>query len=186
MAKSKTGRKRVFTPDIIAILVEAFKAGLSNADACTAAGVSEAAFYDWMKSGDERKSPVFSEFSETIKKAKLEYKKSLLRKMLDASTQKQVIIEEKRRYDADGNLLSREVIQKAAPPPWQPIAWLLERRYRDEFGRFDRLSVDSRSEVSGELKVKDERELVKQLSQDELALLIGIQDRLGADDVTLQ
>jgi len=186
MAKNKTGRKRVFTPDIIGILVEAFKSGLSNADACTSAGVSESAFYDWLKRGERKESTVFLEFSENIKSAKLEYKKGLLRKMLAASTEKQVTVEEKRRYDADGKLIAREVIQKSAPPPWQPIAWLLERRYRDEFGRYDRLSVDSHAEVSGEVKIKDEREIVKKVSYEELLLLIGIQDRLAADDVTLE
>lgn len=94
--------------------------GLSNIDACRMAGMSESAFYEYQQRGKnpEEKNPIFEEFVESIKKALIKFKLYHLQKI---------------RIAGDSGT-------------WQASAWLMERKFKEEFGRFEKV------EHSGKIK----------------------------------
>jgi|SRR5919204_3435483 hypothetical protein len=62
-------RPTKLTADVSRLLVQAIAAGASNADACDYAGVSEAAFYNWIARGEAGKAP-YVEFVESLTRAR--------------------------------------------------------------------------------------------------------------------
>lgn len=118
------GRPTDCTPDIADAVAQHIIDGLSNRDAAALAGISESAFYEWLKRGREelerRESPrvkpgskqwereqPFVEFAEQVKKAIPQRKLKHLGNINKAAT--------------DGT--------------WQASAWLLERLHPDEFSK---------------------------------------------------
>lgn len=83
--------------------------GLSNGDIICALGVHESTFYRWI--GDP-KNKLQRELSEGLKKEEAEFKHTLLTTIRSAA-------------------LSRSQY-------WTAAAWLLERKYPDEYGKADR------------------------------------------------
>ena len=83
--------------------------GLTNADICRALGICEQTFYRWLREDDTK---LKRSLSEGIKKAEAEYKQKLLVTIRDAA-------------------LSR-------PQFWTAAAWLLERKYPQEYGKAER------------------------------------------------
>lgn len=78
----------------------------SNDAACAAVGIHRDSFFEWMKRGRIEESGVYREFSDTIKK----------------------------------HWLMRKIpwlpgIRNAGSLQWQAMAWLLERRFRERWGR---------------------------------------------------
>lgn len=92
---AKTGRKSKL-PDYGNAVLEYLRVGHTDKDACTLAGVNPDTFYSWLKE--------FPEFSEAVKKARLESKD-----------------------------VHVKLIQKAAKKSWMAAAWFLERKFKDEF-----------------------------------------------------
>lgn len=81
-------------------------------DACLACGISESVFYYWQERAVKEKQRKYVQFLEAIEKAKSESKiRSLVR------------------------------IDKAALEDWRADAWLLERRYPEEFGKRDQVKI---------------------------------------------
>ena len=91
--------------------------GMSNADICRGLGVSETAWYKWLKDPD---SKVKVALVEGIKKAEAEYKETLLQSIMATATREK-------------------------NPQWTAAAWLLERKYPDEYAQTTR-----RAEAEGE------------------------------------
>lgn len=79
--------------------------GLTNADICRALGVSETAWYNWLREPDTK---VKVALVEGLKKSESDYKAALLKRIADASEK---------------------------PQHWTAAAWLLERKYPEEYGR---------------------------------------------------
>lgn len=79
--------------------------GLTNADICRALGVSETAWYNWLREPDTK---VKVALVEGLKKSESDYKAALLKRIADASEK---------------------------PQHWMAAAWLLERKYPEEYGR---------------------------------------------------
>ena len=84
--------------------------GLTNADICRALGVSETAWYKWLKNPDTKLKVALV---EGLKKAEAEYKETLLQSIMSTATRER-------------------------NPQWTAAAWLLERRYPDEFAQTSR------------------------------------------------
>lgn len=105
------GAKGKYTPEIVKEISAYIEQGKSNRDACALSDICEDTFYDWQK--------LHPEFFEAVKKAHANYKSKL------------VAILHKAAYDDK----EKEVRS------WQAAAWLLERKYKDEFSL--------RSEVTG-------------------------------------
>ena len=98
--------KPKITEDLIKIICELKVKGMSNKDICMAVGIHEATLYRWLNKPSARLHRVLS---EEFKKAEARYKQELLDTIRGAALAK-------RQY-------------------WTAAAWLLERKYPDEFGR---------------------------------------------------
>ena len=84
--------------------------GLTNADICRALGICEQTFYRWLREDDTK---LKRSLSEGIKKAEAEYKETLLQSIMATATREK-------------------------NPQWTAAAWLLERKYPDEFAQTTR------------------------------------------------
>ena len=106
------GRPTKLTPDVQEAIVDGINAGLTYRMSCARAGVTHATFYRWLEKGETAKSGAFREFCDTVSRAKAD---SALR------------------------LVSQITLQ--APTDWRAAAFLLERRFPDDYGK--------RTEVTG-------------------------------------
>lgn len=106
MAKRGRGRPSKLSVDIRKKLCMAVALGAPVELAVLYGKISESTFYDWMKQGEKEKAGEFHEFSEAIKEA--------------------------RGNHIVGNLAG---IKAAGSEHWQALAWSLERRYPEYFGR---------------------------------------------------
>ena len=106
------GRPTKLTPDVQELIVDGINAGLTYGMSCARAGVDTATFYRWLEKGEVAKSGVFREFCDAISRAKAD---SALR------------------------LVSQITLQ--APADWRAAAFMLERRFPDDYGK--------RTEVTG-------------------------------------
>ena len=98
--------KPKITEDLIKIICELKGKGMSNKDICMAVGIHEATLYRWLNKPSARLHRVLS---EEFKKAEARYKQELLDTIRGAA------------------LANRQY--------WTAAAWLLERKYPEEFGR---------------------------------------------------
>ena len=98
--------KPKITEDLIKIICELKGKGMSNKDICMAVGIHEATLYRWLNKPSARLHRVLS---EEFKKAEARYKQELLDTIRGAA-------------------LAKRQYRTAA-------AWLLERKYPEEFGR---------------------------------------------------
>ena len=106
------GRPTKLTPEVQDLIVDGINAGLTFGLTCARAGVNPATFYRWLEKGEAAKSGVFCEFCDTVSRAKA---------------------------DSAMRLVSQITLQ--APTVWRAAAFLLERRFPDDYGK--------RSEVTG-------------------------------------
>ena len=83
--------------------------GLSNKDICRAVGMHEATLYRWLSKPSGR---LHRALGESLKKAEADYKRTLLTTIREAATKK------------NGQ--------------WTAAAWLLERKYPDEYAQATR------------------------------------------------
>ncbi len=95
------------TPEIQAELVECIEAGMYYQLAWDAVGIGKTTFYEWLKKGKlENAQPIYKNFREAIKKAKSSCAKKAL------------------------HLINQHSLKE-----WTAAAWLLERRYRQFYGK---------------------------------------------------
>lgn len=100
-------RPTKLTPELIKQLCQVLELGTTYQCACDYVGISFESFNQWRKKGEKAQSGLFLEFLESVKKA-----------------------------EAKCAVASLAKIQKAATEgSWQASAWLLERRYPNEYGR---------------------------------------------------
>lgn len=122
------GRSSKLNKDTLAKICEYVKAGNTFKHSVQACGISEAAFYNWMKRGKDaqesgskaKADQIYIELVESIKKA-----------------------------EAEAIVRNVAVINKAAQKTWQAAAWYLERRRPEEYGRREKHDVNH----SGDLKL---------------------------------
>ena len=112
-------RKPKLTYRMVEQAVEMKSHGMTNADICRALGVSETAWYKWLKDAD---SKVKVALVEGLKKAEAEYKETLLRSIMATATREK-------------------------NPQWTAAAWLLERKYPDEYAQTTRKAEDGGEDV---------------------------------------
>ena len=106
------GRPTKLTPDVQELIVDGINAGLTYGMSCARAGVNPATFYRWLEKGETAKSGAFREFCDTVSRAKA---------------------------DSAMRLVSQITLQ--APTDWRAAAFMLERRFPDDYGK--------RSEITG-------------------------------------
>ena len=105
-------RPTKLTPDVQEAIVDGINAGLTFRLSCARAGLDPATFYRWLEKGETAKSGVYSEFCDTVSRAKA---------------------------DSAMRLVSQITLQ--APTDWRAAAFMLERRFPDDYGK--------RSEITG-------------------------------------
>lgn len=101
-------RPHKFTPENVDRVLEGIRSGLPIHLACSAAGVAETQFYEWQRGEYPRGSDkrLKEQFQEELTRAKGE---SALRNI--------------------------DIISKAANADWRAAAWILERRFPQDFGK---------------------------------------------------
>jgi len=103
-----------YSPETVKTICDHILIGLSQKDAALMAGISESVFYLW-KSQAEAGDPEKLEFLESLKKAEAQLKASSLMEITKQGKENK---------------------------SWQAIAWILERKFPKEFGRWDRTSLE--------------------------------------------
>lgn len=98
------GRPTDCTPEMIKTIAGYIAEGLTNQDACNLACIAEVTFYDWLKRAESGEEP-FAEFSKAVKKAQIQFKQTHVKN-----------------------------VGKKSKRNWQASAWLLERKFPDEWG----------------------------------------------------
>ncbi|MBQ9042744.1 MAG: hypothetical protein IJ111_08010, partial [Eggerthellaceae bacterium] len=84
--------------------------GLSNVDICAGLGITEGTFYRWLREDDTKLKRALK---QGLKKAEAEYKDTLLQSIMTTATREK-------------------------NPQWTAAAWLLERKYPDEYAQTTR------------------------------------------------
>lgn len=104
-------RKPKLTPELQKEFCAYVASGLTKKGAADAVLITETTLYSWINRGqadkDKGKITIYSQFLESVKKAEAKFKLTHIKNIKTASD--------------DG--------------AWQASAWLLERCYRDEYGR---------------------------------------------------
>ncbi len=102
-------RRTKLTYDLIDKAAALKADGLSNVDIVAALGINQSTFYRWLQRPDTK---LKRELKERLKKAEGDYKHELLTTIREAA--------------------------RTQTNSWTAAAWLLERKYPDEFGRPER------------------------------------------------
>ena len=127
------GRPSKLTPAVQEAIVEGVRLGMSLSSAAERVGVAAATANDWMRRGEGRHrqkppTPSFVAFAAAVKRAEAELEATMLERVHAAALSGQ-------------------------PQTWQAAMTLLERRFPDRYGRFDRtrhehvVSVDEATEA---------------------------------------
>lgn len=124
-AKKTRGRKTLLTPETVETITRYLKDGGYVDHACTAVGIGKSTYYSWLERGrkeadrraaglepDENETQ-YLEFMDTVEKAQAEAAVSLI----------------------------GEIANHARNGTWQAAAWILERKFPRQWGRFDRAEV---------------------------------------------
>jgi transposase len=116
-------------------IVTAVRAGNYVETAAQAAGIDTATFYRWMERGEadienDVDTP-FRGFCEAVQKAKAESEK-----------------------------IDLDLIAKAAGEGnWQAAAWRLERRFKDKWGRNDKMKIEHAGSIGRDVEVLTDEQL---------------------------
>ena len=107
----KNGRPTSLTPTVQQAILEHLRAGAYFSAACEAVGVPASTGHGWLKrarseDGQLAATEPYVSFRQAVERAQAEYENGLVR-----------------------------VIEKAAPTEWKAAAWLLERRFKDRWGK---------------------------------------------------
>ena len=108
------GRPTKYTPETVDEITKAIHEGATQDDAARLAGVCPAIFYRWLT------QPTKIDFLEKVQKAHAEFKQQQIKAIRAAGI--------RAKKNASGEVVGTE-------GQWQANAWLLERKYPDEFGQ---------------------------------------------------
>lgn len=118
------GRPSKITPEITEEICDYIKSGNYPETAAALAGIHRATFYRWIKKGNQHKTGLHREFCDRIKEAEA--------------------------Y-AQGAAVER--IRAAGDKNWQALAWWLERKFPELWGRRQRVELEHSGEIKQEVKV---------------------------------
>ena len=150
MSTQKMGRPTKLTKQIQQTIVEYVQKGNYVETAAAAAGINKSTLYDWLKKGQQNKKGIYTDFSNALEKAMAESEIADLKKL---------------------NIHGRE--------HWQAVAWRLERRFPEKWGRKDRITADinsthtEREEIQFEQRLTadpEAKELLRQLFRKKMKL----------------
>lgn len=109
--KRRPGRKPRITEELTQKISGYIAGGLTKKSACQACALSESAFYEYIRRGetdeDAGRDTIYAQFAQSIKAAEVQFQLKHLKNIAEAG--------------ASGS--------------WQASAWLLERCYRESYGK---------------------------------------------------
>lgn len=111
-------RKSKLTKELIARADKLLKAGNYHTTVCQYLNIHPSTWYRWLQEGEKARSGIKKEFYDTVKKAEAEAEIRLI-------TELQKISQEENN--------------------WQAIAWMLERKFPERWGKRDRRDDELRS-----------------------------------------
>ena len=128
-------RRTKLTRERIETLAGYVANGCTNRDAAQLSGIAEATLYHWLAlardhEGEGRTQTMHVRLAQALAEAEAGFRRSQLEVIRRAATESSVEVRE--RTLSDG---TTEITRIERPPPWQPAAWLLERKYPGEYGR---------------------------------------------------
>ena len=150
-------RKPMLTYEMVEQATEMKSHGMTNIDICRALGFSETAWYNWLQKPNTK---VKQALVEGIKKAEAEYKDTLLSTIMATATREK-------------------------NPQWTAAAWLLERKYPDEFAQTTRRDDTGAAEVPCivlGVKAKKAANKAPEVEVSEAKALIGEGEEDNGDD----
>ena len=127
----RTMPKASSMPELTAIR----EGGCTYADACLRVGIAKSTFQRWKVKGQEQARGQFSAFCAHLKKAESDYRAYYLKKIQDAANESSVETKKTVRTDGDGETTFQEVVELKRAPSWTAAAWLLERKFPEEYSR---------------------------------------------------
>jgi transposase len=104
-----TGRPSKYSATVAQEIADAIREGSTQDDAARLAGISRKTFYEWMNQESKR------DFRDMVEKAHADFKKTQIKSIRAAGF----------KVMPDGTLHGS----------WQANAWLLERKYPEDFGQ---------------------------------------------------
>ena len=124
------GRPTKLTAEVQRLVVEALQAGNYIETAAALAGVHKDTLYEWLKRGRGQPRGVYRAFSDAVEKA-----------MAIAEVRGVELVT--RAGEGTPTVLNAQgqVVTPGIPPQWQAMAWRLERKYPEKWGRRQRLDI---------------------------------------------
>lgn len=116
-------RSASITPQVQDKIVKSLRAGNYRTTSAKVAGVSVSTFYLWLDKGKKGKRGPYIEFMQAVEKA-----------------------------EAEGQAALVATVNVASKDSWQAAAWILERKYPEEWGRKDALALSGKIAHEGDIK----------------------------------
>jgi hypothetical protein len=150
MPSQVTGRKLKLTEERHDKIVEFIKAGNYASQAAGAAGIGERTFWRWMKQGEDLSESIEDienvidqwnemSYAERVKNMDLKPRDCDMPSEKDLKLWHFWRDIKKAESEAEANLVSD--IKEAGKDSWQALAWILERKHKDRWGRTDNVNV---------------------------------------------
>ena len=144
-----TGRRTELTKELQKKMVEIVASGNTMSTAYGSQGVSESAFYLWMKTGEDAHKLPASKRTPYQKKC-LEFMGNI----------KKARNEAKQRY--------QQIVYKEAPKDWRCSAWWLERNFPDEYALVSKVerteNIQHNVKVDATIKVELSEERAEKIA----------------------
>jgi transposase-like protein len=129
MGKKRVGAPSILTDELQQKLCSLLSIGTSIEDACTECGISDSTFHKWKQRALEKKERKYLQFLQAVDKAKVQSKLKCL------------ITMDKQANGANAVYKDGKLVKPAIEADWRAAAWLLERRFPQEFGKRDQVKV---------------------------------------------
>ena len=132
------GRPPKLTPEIEEIIIDLIgNEGMTYVDACRVAGISERSFQRWKARGETAISGLYWHFWQQIKRAEGEFRKFHQNRLKAAATETTTTTKKTVRSQGAGaeTVTYQEVTTTEHPPDPKWSAWLLERKFPEQYSR---------------------------------------------------
>lgn len=144
------GRPILLDPDLATTVSSLLRRGMTQTDACDAAGLARSTFYSWISRARTLRDRIATPDTEgPIQPSDLTAEEVQLLDFLDAVTGA--------RARAKGDALG--AIRAGMADDWRAAAWFLERSFPAEYGRRDALLVESAESLRVTIRWPDEPEI---------------------------
>ena len=145
-------------PSIVSVLLECIRRGMTYKFSCQRAGVTTQTFNRWMEHGrldelkDENSSTIFSRFRSQVHEAEVEGVENNLRH-----------------------------IENAAHDTWRAAAWILERRYREDYAKKQQVTPNGDKNAPIQVQGSVDKGQLEQTLDRLLAVRQARKRRMGED-----